>query len=658
MRSELVPRLTLLLLIGGIGLTEAIDCGRCLCTKNVATGYQNVLCLGIPFTEIKSIFAGNTGFVDINRFDVVPEVGDSIIPANLLGNHRARIIHLASCGINPMEIHSDAFKTSMRTTEEFTSFVCDVGKLTWSFLNGFTSLNFLQLEGVTKIQSLGSLPSLPSLKRFTITNCQGFAPLSFPGTSLTGLQTLIMTDNDAELTNEKLDSILATLVNAKSFQVLKLTNNTGMSRIPSALSVLSALNTLDLSLCSISIVSSSSLSFTAPAVKALNLEKTSLSTIVDNTFNNRYYGNAKVLLDGNNLQEFRSSIYLKILVDMKTATTGEIGSLSVTNNPIKCDDCQLAWLIRDSRELLPFVNGACSNGTNFRDLIPSWYDDQSCDSLTTTPQPTTLTSITTSIEPTSTVTTEHTTSTGTQSSSEMSSTSTVNPSESTSTAATIDPVSTTASPTSTMTTESPTSVTTQSGSQVYPTSTGNTGGSTGLGETTSSTIGVQTTTTSRPTSGATLPSISSTGSGSTNISTLAPPDAESYDTLFYILYGILGGIGLILIIGFVYLGWMLARRRKARARSSDVSSLNSSIAPGLHPVPDPLAVNHRASYAPMNEPVPPRTASNNFNQHPTGKQYHKATATIITPYRPTSSAHQPPTAEQSGRVRGLKRVQF
>lgn len=565
MRSELVSRLTLLLLIGGIGLTEAIDCGRCLCTKNVATGDQNVLCLGIPFTEIKSIFAGNTGFVDINRFDVVPEVGDSIIPANLLGNHRARIIHLASCGTNPMEIHSDAFKTSMRTTEEFTSFVCDVGKLTWSFLNGFTSLNFLQLEGVTKIQSLGSLPSLPSLKRFTITNCQGFAPLSFPGTSLTGLQTLIMTENGAELTNEKLDSILATLVNAKSFQVLKLTNNPGMSRIPSALSVLSALHTLDLSLCSISIVSSSSLSFTAPAVKALNLEKTSLSTIVDNTFNNRYYGNAKVLLDGNNLQEFRSSIYLKILMDMKTATTGEIGSLSVTNNPIKCDDCQLAWLIRDSRELLPFVNGACSNGTNFRDLIPSWYDDQSCDSLTTTPLPTTLTSTTSSIEPTST-------------------------SESTSTAA--------------------------------------------------------------------LPSISSTGSGSTNISTLAPPDAESYDTFFYILYGILGGIGLILIIGFVYLGWMLARRRKARARSSDVSSLNSSIAPGLHPVPDPLAVNHRASYARMDEPVPPRTASNNFNQHPTGKQYNKATATIITPYRPTSSAHQTPTAEQSGRVRGLKRVQF
>ncbi|KAI9561345.1 hypothetical protein GHT06_012302 [Daphnia sinensis] len=643
MRSELVPSLTLLLLLGGIGLTDAIDCGRCLCSQDVATGEQNVFCLGIPFTEIKSIFAGNTGFVNINRFDVVPEVRDSLIPANLLGIHRARIIHLASCGTNAMEIHSDAFKASTRITEEFTSFDCDVGKLTWSFLTGFTSLNFLQLEGVTKIQSLGSLPSLPSLNRLTISDCEGFAPLNFPGTSLTGLQTLTMTDNDAELTNEKLDSILTTLVNAKNFQVLTLTNNPGISRLPTALSVLSALHSLDVSLCPIPIVSPSSLSFTAPAVKALNLARTSLSTIVENTFNNRYYGNAKVLLDDNSLQEFRSSVYLKILMDMKTATTGEIGSLSVTNNPIKCDNCQLAWLIRDSRELLPFVNGTCSNGTNFRDLYPNWYDDQSCDTLTTTPLPTTMTSTTTSTGPTSTVTTEQT-STAMPSSSEMSSTSTVNPSESTSTTATSNPVSTTTSPTS---------ITTPSGSQVYTTSTGNTGGTTSLVETTLTTTVLQTTTTSKPTSRTTVP---------TNTSTPAPPVVESYDTFFYILYGILGGIGLILIIGFVYLGCILVRRRKARARGSDVSSLNSSFAPELRNgpayVPDARAVDNRAPYARMDNPVPPRIPTNNFDQHPVGKQYNKAAATIITPYRPPTSAHQPPAAAPSGRVRGLKRVVF
>ncbi|XP_057375236.2 mucin-5AC-like, partial [Daphnia carinata] len=641
-----------LLLLGGIGTTGAINCNRCFCAQDVATGDQNVLCLGIPFTEIKTIFSGNTGFTNINRFDVVPEVGDSIIPANLLGNHRARIINLASCGINPMEIDPDSFKASARTTTEFISYDCDVGKLTWSFLNGFFRLNFLQLEGATKIQSLGSLPSLPSVQRLTITNCQGFTPLTFPGTSLTGLQTLIITENDAELTNEKLDSILTTLVNAKSLQLLTLNNNPSISRIPTALSVLSALHSLDISLCPITTVSSSSLSFSAPAVKALNLEKTSLSIIVENTFNNRYYGNAKVLLDDNKLQDFRSSIYLKILMDMKTATVGESGSLSVTNNPINCGNCQLAWLVRDTRELLPFVNGTCSNGTNFRDLNPRWYDDQSCDTLTTTPLPTTLTSTVASIETTSTAASIEPTSTAssiepTSTAASIGPTSTASSIGRTSTASSIETTSTAASvePTSTMTTELPTSVTTQS------------------------TIGVQTTkTTSKPTRGTTTLSISSTGSGSTNTSTQAPPVAQSYDTFFYIFYGILGGIGLILVIGFVYLGCILARRRKASARSSDVSSRNSSIAPEFHPVPAPFndfphvpetrAVDHRAPYVRMDNPVPPRIASNNFDQHPTGKQYNTATTTIITPYRQPSSARQPQAAAPSGRVRGLKRVGF
>jgi hypothetical protein len=49
----------------------------------------------------------------------------------------------------------------------------------------------------------------------------------------------------------------------------------------------------------------------------------------------------------------------------------------------------MAWLIRDYRELLPFVSGQCSNATEFQDLNPSWYDDQLCEALTTTEQPTT-----------------------------------------------------------------------------------------------------------------------------------------------------------------------------------------------------------------------------------------------------------------------------
>lgn len=274
------------MLCGSIGLTEAVDCGRCFCTTDFVTGDQNVICLGVPFAEIKTTFAADAGFLDINRFDVVPEVGDSIIPAELLGSHRARIIHLASCGVNLMEIDAEAFKSSSTITEEFTSINCDVGKITWSFLNGFSSLNLLQLEGASKIQSLGSLPSLPSLKRLSLTTCQGFGPLTFPGTSLTELQILVMTENGAELTHRKVESILRTLTAAKTFQFLSLKDNPSINRIPDALAMLTALHSLDLSLCDIATVTSGSLSFSAPAVKTLSLENSKLSTISDNSFDN------------------------------------------------------------------------------------------------------------------------------------------------------------------------------------------------------------------------------------------------------------------------------------------------------------------------------------------------------------------------------------
>jgi hypothetical protein len=146
----------------------------------------------------------------------------------------------------------------------------------------------------------------------------------------------------------------------------------------------------------------------------------------------------------------------------------------------------MAWLIRDYRELLPFVSGNCSNATEFQDLNPSWYDDQLCKSLltTTTKQPTTSVQLTTT-------------------SSSITNPTSLN-SEST--------MASTGSPTVTR--------------DVSPTTTEN------------------------PNSSITTLSTSS-GSGTTQ----APesPAEINYDIYFYILYGVLGGIALILIIGFFFL---------------------------------------------------------------------------------------------------------
>jgi hypothetical protein len=44
-------------------------------------------------------------------------------------------------------------------------------------------------------------------------------------------------------------------------------------------------------------------------------------------------------------------------------------------DPFECD-CNLAWLIRDNRNLLPVVRGAqCSNSTRFEQLDPSGFSD-------------------------------------------------------------------------------------------------------------------------------------------------------------------------------------------------------------------------------------------------------------------------------------------
>ena len=48
----------------------------------------------------------------------------------------------------------------------------------------------------------------------------------------------------------------------------------------------------------------------------------------------------------------------------------------ISQDPFDCD-CHLAWLIRDNRELLPYLDdtGTCSNGTTFEDLDPNGFAD-------------------------------------------------------------------------------------------------------------------------------------------------------------------------------------------------------------------------------------------------------------------------------------------
>ena len=51
----------------------------------------------------------------------------------------------------------------------------------------------------------------------------------------------------------------------------------------------------------------------------------------------------------------------------------------IQSDPINCDGievCHLAWLVLDHPELIrnSQVYGTCSNGTNFKDLIPGGFE--------------------------------------------------------------------------------------------------------------------------------------------------------------------------------------------------------------------------------------------------------------------------------------------
>lgn len=272
----------MLLLFDGIDQANAIDCGRCSCIKDPATGFQNIDCNGIPFAEIKLTFGVNTGIENVNRFRVIPLNGDLQIPADLLGTNQVRVFNLTNCGSNIMKIDPNAFKASTTTTLEFFINDCNVGNLTWLFLKGFTKVNRLQLVKATNIQSLRTLPSLPSLTQLSIASSKGFDSLNFPGSSLGGLKNLIMTEN-VELNDTKVESILATLTTANGLEMLSLKSNPFIRRVPDTLANFSALNSLDLSLCNIDFVDS--LSFSAPVVK-VDLTRIYLSDISDNSFEN------------------------------------------------------------------------------------------------------------------------------------------------------------------------------------------------------------------------------------------------------------------------------------------------------------------------------------------------------------------------------------
>lgn len=262
--------------------------GRCSCSDDALTRYSNVLCLRVPFDEIKSTFAANSGPDKINSFIVVPAAGSNQIPFDLLDEKQALSIQISSCA-DALTIDRYAFNASSRSLQSFSIVDCDVGKLTWAFLEEFNSLTDLVLETASNVQSLTVVPPLPSLKRLSIDGCVGINQqfiLGFPSSSLPDLQSMSLIGN-VELTDEFVELILSSLNGLASFESLSLRNNPLLTRVPDGLGRFPALNSLDMSGChqilTIGLDSLSFFSLSSP-VRLLDFTATSLLSIADEAF--------------------------------------------------------------------------------------------------------------------------------------------------------------------------------------------------------------------------------------------------------------------------------------------------------------------------------------------------------------------------------------
>lgn len=282
----------MLLLFGSTALILANDCksagsfGRCVCSNDHLTRSVNILCVGIPFTEIKTTFDANDETQDINSFITIPAQGSQQIPADLLGDKRARSITIASCGAVFLNIDRDAFRSSADSLIELSIVECDVGTWNWSFLSGFNQLNVMLLDAATRIRTLAFLPPLPGMKHLSVTACSELEQftLNFPNSSLAGLISLNL-ENNSELTDELINSFLSTISETIDLEMLSLKNNPEINRVPKTLAKLQSLNSLDMSGCkAIVSVANDSLSFSVPSVTWVDISDTSLVSISDNAF--------------------------------------------------------------------------------------------------------------------------------------------------------------------------------------------------------------------------------------------------------------------------------------------------------------------------------------------------------------------------------------
>lgn len=263
----------------------AEDYSPCICGQD-SIGNLYINCIDVLPQDIQDVFNKTTALDIFSLVLILPNEGASI-PADLLVGKRASIIDLVGTNTDSFEliVNSDALRSSSAYTQQLVISKCNLNRLDFAFLKGFSKLVEFRLDYTSGIKPIENLPPLINLAGLTIDNSKGFEELTqFPAFAFSRLERLYLYND--ELNDHTLEIIMDSFVSSMSVETLTTLTlgNNRITRVPHQIRSLSRIIELALSNNNITLLSNGALTLSAPNIEAVFLKNASLSFIEDNAF--------------------------------------------------------------------------------------------------------------------------------------------------------------------------------------------------------------------------------------------------------------------------------------------------------------------------------------------------------------------------------------
>ena len=181
--------------------------------------YNDVMlyCSKVPIEDIKDVFKSTTA-ADFKHIFLDPwNYWTVAIPEDIFVNHRVTdsiyVGYTEYRPINvPLQVHSDAFRSSRNSVKRFSIRAYDLTKLTFQFLSNFSQLTTFMIRE-SKNVDLSTLPSLPSLCELMVKDSSGpnewtVFPKFVKALEIINLQGSYLTDESMERISKWIINIL------------------------------------------------------------------------------------------------------------------------------------------------------------------------------------------------------------------------------------------------------------------------------------------------------------------------------------------------------------------------------------------------------------------------------------------------------------------